>query len=121
MNVEVKVTGVFKKAAKKLLKKYPSLRLELQNLEIQLLSNPKMGTSIGSDCYKIRLAVKSKGKGKSGGVRIITHLIAKLKIDDTGLTKVYVVYIYDKSEFESISLKDIRKMIVEIIEEKKKK
>ena len=63
MNVEIKVTEIFKKAAKKLLKKYPSLRLELQDLEKQLLTNPKIGTSIGSDCYKIRLAVKSKGKG----------------------------------------------------------
>lgn len=79
MNVEVKVTDVFKTAAKKLLKKYSSLKLELQNLEKQLIANPKMGTSIGNDCYKIRTAVKSKGKGKSGGIRIITHLIAKVK------------------------------------------
>jgi mRNA-degrading endonuclease RelE of RelBE toxin-antitoxin system len=119
MNVEIKVTDTFKTAAKKLLKKYSSLKLELQNLEKQLTANPKMGTSLGNDCYKIRLAVKSKGKGKSGGIRVITHLIAKVKVDDSGLIKLYMVYIYDKSKFESISIKDIKKMIADIIEEPK--
>ncbi|CAN5873801.1 hypothetical protein BH11BAC7_BH11BAC7_16560 [soil metagenome] len=27
---------------------------------------PQVGTSIGNNCYKIRLAISSKGKGKSG-------------------------------------------------------
>jgi mRNA-degrading endonuclease RelE of RelBE toxin-antitoxin system len=114
MNVELIVTENFKKAAKKLLKKYLSLKLELLELEKKLLSNPQMGTSLGKDCYKIRLAVKSKGKGKSGGIRIITHIIVKLKIDHTDLTRVYMVYIYDKSEFENVSQKDLVRMIKEI-------
>jgi hypothetical protein len=71
---------------------------------------------LGNDCYKIRLAVKSKGKGKSGGVRIITHIIAKLKRDNAGLTKLYMVYIYDKSELESLTDKELRKMIKEVKE-----
>lgn len=84
------------------------------DLEKELLNNPTLGTSLGNDCYKIRLAVKSKGKGKSGGLRIITHLIAKLIVDNRGLTRVYLVYVYDKSEFENISRKDIIKIINEI-------
>lgn len=75
-----------------------------------------MGTPLGKDCYKIRLAVKSKGKGKSGGVRIITHLIAKIEMNETGVVKVYMAYIYDKSDFENISQKDISKMINELKE-----
>jgi len=39
-----------------------------------LKENPRLGKSIGQDSYKIGLAVKSKGKGKSGGLRIISHL-----------------------------------------------
>ncbi len=85
-------------------------------LEKELLANPQMGTSLGNDCYKIRLAVKNKGKGKSGGVRVITHIIARLQMDDANnLTKLYMVYIYDKSEFETVSQKDISRMIKEII------
>jgi hypothetical protein len=114
MNVDVIVTENFKKAAKRLLKKYSSLKLELSGLENQLLSNPKTGAPLGNDCFKIRLAVKSKGKGKSGGVRIITHVILKLKEIDNDLKRVYMVYIYNKSEFETISQKDIDKMIKEI-------
>lgn len=113
-DIEVIVTDTFKKAAKKLLKKYSSLSSELLDLEKDLLTNPMMGTPLGNDCYKIRLAVKSKGKGKSGGLRLITHLIAKLKVDSSGMIRVFLVYIYDKSEFENISQKDISKMINEI-------
>jgi mRNA-degrading endonuclease RelE of RelBE toxin-antitoxin system len=114
MKVDIRITENFKKAAKKLLRKYPSLKFELLNLEEELQSNPKKGTPIGSDCFKIRLSVKSKGKGKSGGVRILTHIIVNLKIDDNGLTKLYMVYIYDKSEFESISEKELKRMIKDI-------
>jgi len=116
MNIEIRVTENFKKSAKKLFKKYSSLKLELLDLEKNLHSNPKMGTPIGNDCYKIRLAVKSKGKGKSGGVRVITHIIAKVESDAGGPARLYLVYIYDKSEFESLSDKDLRKMIKEIKE-----
>ncbi|MDQ3020695.1 MAG: hypothetical protein M3R36_09005 [Bacteroidota bacterium] len=64
MKVEVKVTKGFKKQAKPFLKKYCSLTDELRKLEKQLCINPKQGQSIGQKAYKIRLAVKSKGKGK---------------------------------------------------------
>jgi hypothetical protein len=117
MNVEIRVTENFKRVAKKLFKKYSSLKLELSTLEKDLLSNPKMGTPLGNNCYKIRLAVKSKGKGKSGGVRNITHPIVKLGKDVPGLTTVYLVYIYDKSELESKTDRALRILIKEIMEE----
>ena len=121
MKIDIRVTESFKKAAKGLIKKYPSLKSELLDLEEELQSNPKMGTPIGNDCFKIRLAVKSKGKGKRGGVRVLTHIIVNLKIDDTGLTKLYMVYIYDKSKFESISDKELMKMIKDIKRREKKR
>ena len=74
MKVEVRVAKSFIRLAKPLLKKYSSLESELVALEKELIENPKLGTSLGQDSYKIRLAVKSKGRGKSGGLRVITHL-----------------------------------------------
>ncbi len=59
------------------------------------------GTAIGRGCYKIRLSIASKGKGKSGGARVITHIqIIK--------TKVYLLSIYDKSEMGTISDNEIK-------------
>ncbi len=66
MKAEVRITRSFKKAVKPLLKKYASLLRELADLEAELLKNPRTGKSLGNDAYKIRLKIKSKGKGKSG-------------------------------------------------------
>lgn len=64
----------FKKEAKRLIKKYASLKNELLELNEQLEQNPTFGTSLGNDIYKIRLGIISKGKGKSGGARIISFV-----------------------------------------------
>lgn len=73
MSYNIIPTRRFGKEMKRLVKKYPSLKSEFANLIDQLSNNPITGTYIGRDCYKIRLAITSKGKGKSGGARIITH------------------------------------------------
>jgi mRNA-degrading endonuclease RelE of RelBE toxin-antitoxin system len=75
MNCKIIAIEEFKRDAKKLLKKYVSLKNELAQLQTDLEANPRMGTLIQENTYKIRLAVKSKGKGKSGGMRIITHVV----------------------------------------------
>jgi hypothetical protein len=72
-----------------------------------LIDNPLQGTPVGHHCYKIRLAISSKGKGKSGGARVITHI-------HISATTVYLIAIYDKSEQDSISNKDILKLIREV-------
>jgi len=64
----------FKKEAKFLVKKYRSLLNELEALIESLETNPMQGVFLGKDCYKIRLAIASKGRGKSGGARVITHI-----------------------------------------------
>ncbi|NOS55494.1 MAG: type II toxin-antitoxin system RelE/ParE family toxin [Cyclobacteriaceae bacterium] len=100
MNFEVEVTFYFKKQAKRLAKKYPSLPSELRELISSLEKSPAQGTMIGRGCYKIRLSIASKSKGKSGGGRVITHLQVSKK-------KVYLLSIYDKSEMESITPSDL--------------
>jgi len=76
MNFEVVPIPEFVKELKWLAKKYHSLKREVSALGDQLALDPQLGTPIGNDCYKIRLAIKSKGAGKSGGARVITCVVA---------------------------------------------
>ncbi len=94
----------FKKEAKRLLRKYPSLKNELTELSLVLTTNPTAGTPLGNDSYKIRVAIKSKGTGKSGGARVITYVITENK-------EIYLLTIYDKGDLETIDDKTLRKII----------
>ncbi|MBL0309551.1 MAG: type II toxin-antitoxin system RelE/ParE family toxin [Bacteroidetes bacterium] len=96
MKFRIIATEPFEKQFKNLYWKYPSLKKELEWLVNGLETIPKQGTSLGADCFKIRIAIKSKGQGKSGGGRIITCVKIVHKT-------VYLVALYDKSEQESLS------------------
>ncbi|MBK7884707.1 MAG: hypothetical protein IPJ81_13685 [Chitinophagaceae bacterium] len=104
MSYNIIPVAKFKKEAKRLVKKYPSLKQELLELNDTLSSNPTEGTSLGNNAYKIRVAIKSKGTGKSGGARIISYVI-------TGNKEVYLLTIYDKAELETIDDKNLRRII----------
>ena len=104
MSYKIIAAENFKKEAKRLLKKYPSLKQELAALETELGQNPSLGTPIGRNCYKIRLKVKSKGKGKSGGMRVVTLVITLSK-------NIHLLSIYDKSEKEDIPDKELLQLI----------
>jgi mRNA-degrading endonuclease RelE of RelBE toxin-antitoxin system len=112
MNVEIIITDIFKREAKKLIKKYRSLKSELVSFEESLTNNPQQGTLIAENVYKIRVSVKSKGKGKSGGLRIITYL-RLLKKEDGNIT-AYLLTIYDKSDLENLPEYQIEKMVSNI-------
>ena len=71
MNYEIITIAPFDRQLKRLVKKYPSLKSEFIAFATSLMENPEQGTSLGANCYKIRLAIASKNKGKSGGGRII--------------------------------------------------
>ena len=118
MKTKVSITKSFKKQAKKLLKKYASLRIELMQLESILLNNPYHGTKINENIYKICIAVKSKGKGKSGGLRAITYLETEIIFITESLSNseitVNLIAIYDKSETENITSKEITELIKNI-------
>ena len=104
MSFNVKTISVFERQAKRLMKKFPSLKKEIQELIKELKEKPQKGTPIGHNCYKIRLAIASKGKGKSGGARMITHLVFN---DDT----VYLLTIYDKSDIENLTDNEILELV----------
>ena len=100
MSFEVVVTNNFKKEAKPLAKKYRSLRTDVAQLVAILENNPAQGVALGKDCYKVRMAISSKGRGKSGGSRIITCVKV---VEQT----VFLLSIYDKSEQENVSDREL--------------
>lgn len=104
MSFKVIAADNFKKEAKRLFKKYRSLKTELEVLGKELSEKPTLGTPLGHDVYKIRLAVASKGKGKSGGARVITYV----QLDEE---TVLLLSIYNKGEKDSISDKEIQKLL----------
>ena len=107
MSYKLKTLPLFDSELKKLSRKYLSLKNEYAKLLDVLEENPMIGTPIGKDCFKIRLAIKSKSKGKSGGARVITcvKIIAKT---------VYLIAIYDKSDFENMNDSDLKNRLKEI-------
>ena len=95
--IEIITTKSFISESKKLSKKYKSFEEDIKNLVLQLEDNPLSGIHLGNNFYKIRIHIKSKNKGKSGGARVIT--LVKLK--DNRLT---LVTIYDKSNISNLSI-----------------
>jgi mRNA-degrading endonuclease RelE of RelBE toxin-antitoxin system len=114
--VNIIPTPEFKREAKSLLKKYVSLAEELRALEMQLRENPQIGDKITENTYKIRLAVKSKGRGKSGGLRIISYIFIKV-VENDEITNIYLLSIYDKSDYENVSNKLIAERIRNVLDE----
>lgn len=104
-------TPEFKRMYKRLAKKYISLEIDMRELFTKLEQEPTTGTPLGENAYKIRLAISSKNKGKSGGARVITYYL-------TEDNELYLLSIYDKSELSSISDKMLKSMIKSVIEEK---
>ncbi|MCL6260854.1 type II toxin-antitoxin system RelE/ParE family toxin [Aquiflexum sp. TKW24L] len=104
MKYEVLLTEDFKRYFNRLLKKYPSLKNDLSQLIELLEINPKNAIPLGNGLFKIRLAIKSKNKGKSGGARVIYFLIANK-------FEIYLIHIFDKSEFENIPLSILSEML----------
>jgi hypothetical protein len=103
MNYKVSSIQLFDKQAKRLAKKYPTIKSDLAELFESLETNPNQGTALGNNFYKIRLAISAKGKGKSGGARVITYL----KIVET---TVYLSSIYEKGDKDSISTKELEQI-----------
>ena len=104
MSYKVQSIAVFEKQAKRLIKKYASLKNELLEMVQALKENPLQGTAIGKSCYKIRVPIASKGKGKSGGARVITNFVVT---DQT----VYLLSIYDKADKENLTNKELEDLL----------
>jgi mRNA-degrading endonuclease RelE of RelBE toxin-antitoxin system len=109
MSYNVFTIPPFDRQIKRLAKKYPSLKADFAKLLATLVQSPDLGIPLGNNCYKIRIAITSKGKGKSGGARVITSFLIS---EET----VYLIAIYDKSEKETLSDKELTELLKQITE-----
>ena len=108
MSVTLHLHDEFKRQFRRLKKKYQSLTDDLEDFQKELIKNPLQGSDLGGGVRKIRMAITSKGKGKSGGARVLTLTV--LVSDDADVT---LLTIYDKSEIENVSDEYIKWLISE--------
>lgn len=106
MSVTLHLHDEFKRQFRRLKKKYQSLTDDLEDFQKELKKNPLQGSDLGGGVRKIRMAITSKGKGKSGGARVLTLTV--LVSDDADVT---LLTIYDKSEIENVSDEYIKWLI----------
>lgn len=97
-------------ASEKIAKKHKSIKQDILPIIEELQLNPDIGTPLGKGCFKIRFAISSKNKGKSGGGRIITFFRSRRNT-------VYLIDIFDKSDKASISEKELQLLIELLIDE----
>lgn len=110
MNWTINTVPDFDREVKRLAKKYKSLRSDLLQFQKDLKENPYLGTEILPGIRKIRLAITSKGKGKSGGARIISFIA----VNDTVNGEIVLLYIYDKSESPNIRTEYLKQLIEDL-------
>lgn len=104
MSFEVVATDNFKRQAKRLVKKYWSFKKDAENLIASLEDHPEQGIPLGKNCYKIRLAIVAKVKGKRGGARVITYV-------EISQETVFLLAVYDKSEMDSLIDVELEKLL----------
>lgn len=107
MEVEIQIGQEFKRQFKRLAKKYRSLRDYFVEWEREILKNPLVGDDLGNGVRKIRMAIESKRKGKSGGARILT---LNIKVSEDGLN-VILLTIYDKGEISNVKDEYVKYLI----------
>ena len=96
----------FSRQAKRRLKKYVSFKDDLGALAASLISSPHQGTPLGKDYYKIRLAIASENRGKSGGARVVT--CGKV-VGET----VYLRAVFDKFDRDNLAEGDLDALLTE--------
>ena len=110
MNYKIILSNSFLREAKRLSKKYSSFKEDLEALQNELKLNPYSGVDLGGGLRKVRMAIKSKSKGKSHGARVITYLLLLSEEE----SEINLLSIYDKAERESISRSEIEEILLEL-------
>lgn len=110
MSFEIQTTSYFDTEAKRLAKRHRSFIDDLQEFQKNLLDNPYQGTELSPGIRKIRLTIDSKGRGKSGGARVITFTY--LVDEQNGV--VILLLLYDKADASSIKMNVVRQIIKDL-------
>ena len=108
MEVAIDVSSEFERQAKRLTKIQKSFVTDFAGFLDSIKGNPYQGVDLGGGKRKIRMAVASKGKGKSGGVRVVTF---NVELIDDECVVVHLITIYDKQEVSNVSDKYINQII----------
>ena len=107
MSFEIRTTPRFERSAKALKKRHHSLKDDLKDLIASLEVNSEQGDELVPGIRKIRMAIKSKGRGKSGGARVITYTV--VVTENEGI--IYLMDIYDKADYSTIDISIIQQMV----------
>ena len=107
MSFEISTTPEFENQAKSLQKRHRSFKNDLKDFVISLKENPFQGVGLSPGIRKIRMAITSKGRGKSGGARVITYTVVTAETDG----RVYLMNVYDKSDFSTVELSVLKEIV----------
>lgn len=107
MNFEVIPTPDFEKSFKALSKRHKSLKQDIIDFTRSLQENPFQGDELCPGIRKIRMAITSKGRGKSGGARVITYTLIATEMEGS----VYLIDIYDKADYSTVDVSIIKQII----------
>lgn len=110
MSFEILTTPDFDREVKALAKKYRSLPNDLKSLSQSLSENPFQGDEIAPGIRKIRMAIAAKGRGKSGGARVISYTVVVTE----AAGEIYLLDIYDKSQFSTVDVRVIQAKLDEL-------
>lgn len=110
MNYTFNFLPRFTKELKRLQKKYRSIENDVEKLMESISINPSQGADLGGGVRKVRMAISDKGRGKSGGARVITYT---MYVDETS-GRITMLTIYDKNEQDSIDKKEINELLEEL-------
>ena len=104
MSYNISLSDRFQKDAKRLSKKYVSFKSDILKLIQELEENPIQGDNLGKSCYKVRLKIESKKKGKAEGARVITYIHVSQE-------DVYLLTVYDKSDRDSLEKGELEELL----------
>jgi mRNA-degrading endonuclease RelE of RelBE toxin-antitoxin system len=113
MTNKVTASKAFQKDAKTLVKKFHTLKYSIDKLILNLAENPYLGIPYGNKIYKIRLADKSKGSGKSGGFRVMYY---HLNNTSDGI-EILLITIYDKSNLSTVTKSEVMKRLTNVLDD----
>ena len=109
-NITISVSDDFAKEAKRLAKKYPSFKQDYKDFLESIKNNPLQGDEITKNIRKIRMAIKAKGKGKSGGARVITFNV----LTDMENGQVVFLLLYDKEDASTVKVNVVKQLVCDL-------
>lgn len=110
MSFKIITSEYVDKEIKRLSKRYKSFKADLIGFQQELLENPYQGVEIAPNIRKVRMAISSKGRGKSGGARVITFNALVSEVEGT----LALLLIYDKADSSSVKINIIKDIIKEM-------